>query len=73
MLFKEKLAKEKSIGSTDDLQEGKKEGFVKFCIMANETEMPYLDYGQEQGVKNLYISLKFIQKPFQRETFDINF
>ena len=41
--------------------------------MANETEMPYLDYEQEQGVKNLYISLKFIQKPFQRETVDINF
>ena len=36
-------------------------------------EMPYVGYEQVLSVENLYISLKIIQKPFQRETFGINF
>ena len=35
--------------------------------------MPYVGYEQVLSVENLYISLKIIQKPFQRETFGINF
>ena len=46
---------------------------MKFCAMTKETEMPYMGYEREKGVKNLYISFKIIQKPFQRESFGINF
>ena len=47
LLFKERLANEKSIDSTDD---GKSEGFVKFCAMTKETEMPNVRYGQVLSV-----------------------
>ena len=48
---------------------------MKFCGMTKKkkTEMPYVGYEQVLSVENLYISLKIIQKPFQRETFGINF
>ena len=32
-----------------------------------------MGYEREKGVKNLYISFKIIQKPYQRESLGINF